>query len=68
MLKKYLTNMTYEESIKKLEVLAQQMERGDLPIDALAEKLREAQELIKTCRQQLLEADEQVQNILNPKE
>ncbi|MCQ2197563.1 MAG: exodeoxyribonuclease VII small subunit [Bacteroidaceae bacterium] len=60
--------MTYEESIKKLEVLAQQMERGDLPIDALAEKLREAQELIKTCRQQLLEADEQVQNILNPKE
>ena len=68
MLKKYLTNMTYEESIKKLEVLAQQRERGDLPIDALAEKLREAQELIKTCRQQLLEADEQVQNILNPKE
>lgn len=60
--------MTYEESIKKLEVLALQMERGDLPIDALAEKLREAQELIKTCRQQLLEADEQVQNILNPKE
>lgn len=60
--------MTYEESIKQLETLAQQMERGDLPIDALAAKLREAQELIKACRQQLIEADEQVQNILNPKE
>lgn len=60
--------MTYEESIKKLELLAQQMERGELPIDALATKLREAQELIKSCRQQLLDADAQVQNILNAKE
>ncbi|MCQ2222617.1 MAG: exodeoxyribonuclease VII small subunit [Bacteroidaceae bacterium] len=56
--------MTYEESIKQLETLAQQMERGELPIDSLAAKLREAQQLIASCRQQLLDADEQVQKIL----
>ena len=58
-------NMTYEESIKKLEELAQQMERGDLPIDSLASKLREAQQLILSCRNQLVEADTEVQKILN---
>lgn len=57
--------MTYEESIKKLEDLAQQMERGDLPIDSLASKLREAQLLILSCRNQLVEADTEVQKILN---
>lgn len=58
--------MTYEESMKQLEMLAQQMERGELPIDSLATKLKEAQQLISSCRKQLLEADEQVKNILNP--
>ena len=61
-----ITNMTYEESMKQLETLAQQMERGELPIDALAAKLKEAQFLISSCRKQLIEADEQVKNILNP--
>lgn len=61
-----ITNMTYEESMKQLETLAQQMERGELPIDALAAKLKEAQLLISSCRKQLLESDEQVKNILNP--
>lgn len=56
--------MTYEESVKSLEMLVQQMENGNLPIDCLAEKLREAKKLISSCRQQLLEADEQVQKIL----
>ena len=56
--------MSYEESIRQLEALAQQMERGDLPIDTLADKLREDKQLIASCRKQLTEADEQVQKIL----
>ena len=56
--------MSYEESIRQLEALAQQMERGDLPIDTLADTLREAKQLIPSCRKQLTEADEQVQKIL----
>lgn len=55
---------TYEESIQKLETLARQMESGELPVDSLADKLKEAEQLIADCRKQLLAADEQVRNIL----
>lgn len=57
--------MTYEESINQLETLAQQMERGELPIDTLAAKLKEAQQLLASCRTQLTDADAAVQKILN---
>ena len=56
--------MTYEQSIQRLEAIAQQLERGEMPIDEMAERLREAQELLRQCRQQLYKADEAVQHIL----
>ena len=60
--------LTYEQAITQLEQLAQQMEQGSVPIDELATKLREAQNLIKFCREQLTDADKSVQKILNPEE
>ncbi len=58
--------MTYEESLKRLEYLARQMEQGEIPIDEMAKRLREAQTLISECRKKLTKADEAVQNILKP--
>lgn len=58
--------MTYEESLKRLEDLARQMEQGEIPIDEMAKRLREAQTLISECRKKLTKADEAVQNILKP--
>lgn len=58
--------LTYEQAIAQLEQLAQQMEQGNVPIDEMANKLREAQSLIKHCREQLLDADKAVQQILSP--
>lgn len=60
--------LTYEQAIAQIEQLAQQMEQGSVPIDELATKLREAQNLIKFCREQLTDADKSVQKILNPEE
>lgn len=57
--------MTYEQAIERLEQLAQQMEQGEVPIDEMVTRLREAQTLIKQCRQQLTKADEQVRQILD---
>ena len=57
--------MTYEQAIDRLEQLAQQMEKGEVPIDEMVTRLREAQTLIKQCRQQLTKADEQVRQILD---
>ncbi len=58
--------ITYEQAIAQLETLAQQMERGEVPIDEMAGRLRLAQQLIEYCRQRLTAADASVQQILNP--
>lgn len=61
-----MTPSNYERCIQRLEIIAQQMERGEVPVDQLALRLREAQNLIRHCRQLLTAADEAVQQILNP--
>ena len=57
--------MTYEEAIRQLEALARQAEDGTMPIDQLAAKLKEAQQLLKFCQQKLTAAEAEVQNLLN---
>ena len=39
-------NMKYEEAIKELETIVSQIERNELDIDQLTERLKVAQELI----------------------
>jgi len=56
--------ISYEQAIDRLETIAQQLERGEMPIDEMATRLREAQDLLRQCRQQLYAADEAVQHIL----
>lgn len=56
--------MTYEQAMAQLETLAQQMENNELNIDDLARKLREAQQLIAQCRQQLTQVDEEIKKTL----
>ncbi len=57
--------MTYEAAMERLEQLARQMEAGEVPIDQLAVQLKEAQELLAYCREQLTHADEAVSKILD---
>lgn len=57
--------MTYEQAMKQLEELASKMERSEIGIDEMAEKLREAQQLIRYCKDWLYTADEAVQKILD---
>lgn len=57
--------LTYEQAIQRLEVLASQLERGDVPIDQMARQLREAQQLVKHCRELLYRADEAVNTLLS---
>lgn len=52
--------------MQRLEVLAREMEAGEVPIDALAAKLQEAQQLLRYCQDQLTKADAEVQKLLQP--
>lgn len=56
--------MSYEEQLKRLEQIVQQMERGDLDIDKLAEQLKEAKQIIKNCKERLTATDDEIKRLL----
>lgn len=55
---------TYTEAMKRLEVIVARIESNELDIDALGEQLKEAQKLIKYCREKLYKADTEIKKIL----
>lgn len=57
--------MNYEQALRQLETIVAEMERGDMGIDTLCEKLKTAQQLIKQCTDRLTQTEEEVKQILN---
>lgn len=51
---------TYTEAMKRLEAIVAQIESNELDIDELADRLKEAQRLIKYCREKLYKADAEI--------
>ncbi len=52
-----MKEQTYEEAMARLEKITAQIESGELDIDHLCDKLKEAQELIKFCKDKLYKTD-----------
>ena len=57
--------MKYEEAIKELESIVSQVENNELDIDQLATRLKEAQKLIKFCKDTLYKTDEKIKALLD---
>lgn len=57
--------MKYEEAISTLETIARQLEQNELPIDKIADRLKEAQKLVAFCRSQLTSVDDEIKKILD---
>ena len=55
---------TYEQAMKRLEEIVTRIDSNELDIDSLGESLKEAQELIKFCREKLYNADGEIKKIL----
>ena len=55
---------TYNEAVEKLLKIVADIEKGDLDVDILSEKVKEATRLIKMCKDKLFKADEDVKKIL----
>ena len=55
---------TYNESIEKLRAIVVEIERGELDIDKLSQKVKEASRLIQLCKEKLSKTDEEVKKIL----
>ena len=55
---------TYNEAIEKLRTIVAEIENGDLDVDILSEKVKEATRLIKLCKEKLYKVDEEVKKVL----
>jgi len=56
---------SYNEAIGKLLGIVEDIERGDLDVDVLSGKVKEATRLIKLCKDKLFKADEEVKKVLD---
>ena len=54
----------YKEAIEKLRRIVAEIDRDELDVDLLSEKVKEASRLIKLCKEKLYKVDEEVRNVL----
>lgn len=57
-------NLTYAEAISAIEDILHQIETGELDVDELAEKVKQASELLKLCKGKLFQTEKDIQKIL----
>ncbi len=57
-------NMSYAQAMARLEEIMNSIQSGALDIDSLAEVLKEADEIIKFCKNKLYKVDEEVKALL----
>ena len=57
-------NIKYSEAVKRLEEILENVDRSNVGIDELADLVKEASDLIKTCRSILTSTERNVQESL----
>ncbi len=57
--------LSFEESIKKLETIVKELESGEVLLDDVINKFNEACVLAKTCDEKLKNATDSINKILN---
>lgn len=56
--------INYEQALRRLTDIVQQMEHNELDIDQLTAQLKEAKSLISLCKDKLTKTDEEIRKIL----
>jgi exodeoxyribonuclease VII small subunit len=62
-----MEKMNYTESIKRLEEIIREVDSGDMELDRLTDKLKEANQIIAKCQKKLTQTEEEVKKILQNK-
>jgi exodeoxyribonuclease VII small subunit len=57
-------NPTYTEAIATIEEILHQIETGELDVDEMAAKVKQASELIKLCKAKLFETSKEIEKVL----
>ena len=56
--------LSFEENIKKLEMIVKELENGEIPLDDAINKFNEASNIAKICDQKLKNATESINKIM----
>lgn len=62
-----MKKLNYEEAVKQLEEIVEKMESGELDLDSMTTQLKKAQELVKLCKNSLMQTDKDIQGLLEDK-
>lgn len=61
-------NLNFEDAMKKLETIANELEKGDLSLDESVSKFEEGMKLSKKCSDFLDSAEKKITMIINDKD
>ena len=60
-----MQQMKYEEAVNRLEEIVKKMENDELDIDQMAQQLKEAQQLIRLCKDRLTKVDADIKAVMD---
>jgi len=58
----------YDKAVKRLEEIIKEIESNESDIDTLADKLKEANSLLKLCKEKLFAVDKSIKDVLQEKD
>jgi exodeoxyribonuclease VII small subunit len=61
-------NLSYSEAVATIDEILQQIETGELDVDELAEKVKQASELLKLCKSKLYATEKEIEKVLKEME
>ena len=59
-----MQDLSFEESLEKLEEIVNKLETGDVPLDDAIDEFTKAMELVKVCNTKLNNAEEAIAKIV----
>jgi exodeoxyribonuclease VII small subunit len=59
-----MENLSFEESLEKLEEIVNKLETGDVPLDDAIDEFTKAMQLVKVCNTKLNNAEEAIAKIV----
>jgi len=59
-----MENLSFEESLEKLEEIVNKLESGDVPLDDAIDEFNNAMQLVKICNEKLNSAEEAIAKIV----
>jgi exodeoxyribonuclease VII small subunit len=61
-------SISYSEAVAQIEEILQQIETGELDVDDLAEKAKQASGLLKLCKSKLFTTEREIEKVLKEME